>query len=441
MKRLLSVLIAAALTITALFTAGCSPNLAEKYKDNIEQEMKGSFDFFWNEVSLAEEPANGGNPTYGLIADRYPNKNRSASIASVGFGLTAYVIGVEEGWVSKDDANSRSLKTLQTMLALQKDKDTAYEGFLAHFINMDTGKRVDKNEISSVDTAILLCGAVAAGEYFGGEVEKLATELYGNVNWKAMQNVKGGKTYLSMGYNLESKRLLSNWDWYAEQLMMYVLGAGSPVEEHRIDDKAYYDFTRNTGSYGSHEYIYSWFGSIFTYQFSHAWIDFSGKKDKNGTDWHVNSVEASKAAYEFCRDQKDVKTFNEGGWGLTACDTEMGYSGHLGSPPRGWGADADYARIEATVAPCGALGSVVFTPEESLKALKYYQSNRFLNRKYGLADAYNLDREWYASDVIGIDKGITLLMLSNFKDRTVWDVVMNNGSVTLGLDNLGFTAA
>ncbi len=306
---------------------------------------------------------------------------------------------------------------------------------------MDTGKRVSGVEISSVDTAILLCGAIHAGEYFGGEVKELADELYANVNWKAIERKQGSKTYLTMGFHGETHNLLSNWDWYAEQLMMYVLGAGSPNEEYRLDDKAYYDFARNEGNYGDNKFIYSWFGSIFTYQFSHAWIDFSGYKDKNGTNWYENSVAASKAAYEFCRDKTEIETFAKGGWGLTACDTPDGYSGHLGASPRGWPADANYSKIEGTVAPCGALGSVVFTPEESLKALEYYQTLRLLNGKYGLADAYNLDRGWYASDCIGIDKGITLLMLSNFKNNGVWDDVMKNENILLGLTNLGFTAA
>lgn len=443
MKKFLSAIIATVMFFACMCCAvGCKKDLYSAYKKEIESEMKGSFDFFWNEVSLNETVAEGNLPTYGLIADRYPNKSFNASVASVGFGLTAYVIGVEEGWVTREEAQTRSLKTLQTMVALQNAPDVSYEGFLAHFINMNTGKRVSNVEISSVDTAILLCGAVAAGEYFGGEVKALADEFYGNVNWKAIERVRGGKTYLTMGYSQESQKLLGDWDWYAEQLMMYVLGAGSPVEEHRLDDTAYYDFARNEGTYNGHKFIYSWFGSIFTYQFSHAWIDFSGKKDNNGTDWHRNSVEASKAAYDFCRDRRDeYVTFAKGGWGLTACDTPDGYSGHLGAMPRGWQSDAAYPRIAATVAPCGAIGSVVFTPEESLKALKYYGTLRLLNGKYGLADAYNLDREWFATDCIGIDKGISLLMLSNYKDRTVWDTVMKNQNILLGLENLGFTAA
>lgn len=434
MKKIISVTITIIMAICALCFTACKKDLYAEYKTAIDAEMRGSFDFFWEEVSLKEQ-------TYGLIADRYPNKSKSASTASVGYGLSAYVIGVEEGFVTRAEAEERAEKTLRTLVALQQDADVAHEGFLAHFINMDTGKRVSGVEISSVDTAILLCGAIHAGEYFGGEVKELADELYANVNWKAVERKQGTKTYLTMGFHGETHNLLSNWDWYAEQLMMYVLGAGSPNEEYRLDDKAYYDFARNEGNYGDNKFIYSWFGSIFTYQFSHAWIDFSGYKDKNGTNWYENSVAASKAAYEFCRDKTEIETFAKGGWGLTACDTPDGYSGHLGASPRGWPADANYSKIEGTVAPCGALGSVVFTPEESLKALEYYQTLRLLNGKYGLADAYNLDRGWYASDCIGIDKGITLLMLSNFKNNGVWDDVMKNENILLGLTNLGFTAA
>lgn len=442
MKKILIALISLILVISTVFS-GCSTDLKKKYEKSIAQEMKGSFNFFWNEVSLKEDVEGNDNPTYGLVADRYPNKSQTASIASVGYALTAYVIGVEEGYITNEQAQERCKKTLQTMLVLQKDDTVAYNGFLAHFINMTTGKRQGNNEISSIDTAILLMGALTAGEYFKGEVKNLADELYSNVNWNAILNVKGGKTYLSMGYSLEKRTLLGNWDWYAEQLMMYVLGSGSPKEEHRIDKKAYYDFTRKTGKYNQNEYIYSWFGSIFTHQFSHAWINFKDIADEKGTNWYENSVAASKAAYEFCKDQKDdFKTFKEGGWGLTACDTRYGYSGKLGTTPRGWNRfeDSDYPNYEATIAPCGAIGSVVFTPEESLKALKKYQSYEKLKGDYGLKDAYTLDKtQWFAPDTIGIDKGITLLMLANYKNNTVWNVVMKNDSINLGLANLGFT--
>lgn len=444
MKKL-TVLFSLVLALALVFPLAACDNDAydinvtyKDYATEIDQEMKGSFDFFWNQAQTDE-----WKNTYGLIADRWPSNKNCASIASVGFGLTAYVIGVENGYVTKDEAELRSKKTLQTVLYLQSQDDVSWNGFLAHFIDMDSGRRLNNCEISSVDTAILVCGALTAAEYFGGEVAQLATRVYSNVDWTSFIKQKGGKSYISMAYNPQTGKVSDGcWDWYAEQLMIYVLGAGSPVEEYRLDEKTYYDFNRAEGSYNDHKFIHSYFGSIFTYQFSHAWIDFSGIVDKNGVNWYQNSVEASRAAYEYCQDNKNKsETFRQGGWGLTACDAPNGYNGYLGTPPRGWTPDSDYYKYEGTVAPAGAVGSVVFTPKQSLDALKYYQSLRLLNGQYGLCDSYNMDYEFFAADCIGIDKGVSLLMLANFKDKTVWNVFMQSEFIQNGLQVLNFTAA
>ena len=434
----------------------CNPTedkaeLLKKYEKAIATEMRGSFDFFWNEAQTDERYPD----AYGLVPDRAGlTKNGPASIASVGFGLAAYVIGAEENYVTKQQAEERTLGTLQTILALQQSPTAvSHEGFLTHFINMTTGKRAGGSEISSIDTAIMLCGALTAGQYFGGQVAELAEEIYANVNWTSMRMKRNGKTYIAMTFNYDESTgtfgsPVTPWDYYAEQLMIYVLGAGSPTAAYRLDDTEYYDFTRNEGRYGSHTFYHSWFGSIFTYQFSHAFVDFRDKVDKKGTNWWNNSVEASLAAYEYCKDNIiGSKTFKEGGWGLTACDAPGGYSGHLGNPPRGWNPDAAYANIEGTIAPCGAIGSVVFTPKQSLEALAYFQSGnnrqlQILNRgNYGLKDAYNLDRNWTADDYIGIDKGISLIMLYNFKSGGIWEQFMSNQYIKNGMQVLGFTDA
>ncbi|MEG1705993.1 MAG: glucoamylase family protein, partial [Clostridia bacterium] len=390
--------------------------LLTKYSAEIDKEMKGSFNFFWDCCSLSE---NGG---YGIISDRWPTQSGIGSVASIGFGLTAYVIGVEQGYVSLVEAKERTSKTLDNLLILQQESRSAYKGFFYHFLSMKTGEKYGDCEISTIDTAILLCGALTAGEYFGGEIKEKATQLYSFANWKAYEKTRGGKKYISMGYK-NGKILDGCWDWYAEQLMIYVLGAGSPTNEYRLSDETYYDFARKTGSYNDKSYIFSYFGSIFTYQFSHAWIDFSEYKDREGVNWFENSVNASKVAYEYCVDnQKLSKTYSDKSWGLTACDVRGGYSGYLGTPPRGWTPDDSYRQVQGTIAPAGAIGSVVFTPKESLVALKNYQSIPEINTRYGIMDSYNLDQEWYASDCIGIDKGISLLMLANFKNKCVWEV-------------------
>ncbi len=447
MKKRILIVLTAILLVFCLLFAACDPSqqvnkdkLLKTYKDSIAQEMKGSFDFLWKEAQT--DPT---HPCYGLVQDRYSDK-QTASIASVGFALSGLIVGAEEGYVTREQAEQRALGTLQTILRLQGDSSVAWNGFLAHFINLKTGKRSGNCEISSIDTAILVCGALSAGEYFGGEVQQKALEVYSNVNWKAFEMTKKGKLYFSMAYDINKKKLSDGcWDWYAEQLMLYVLAAGSPVEEYRTTKQSYYDFTRETGSWGGKKFIYSYFGSIFTYQFSHAWINFNGIVDENGTDWWQNSVDASLADYNYCKDNIiGSKTFQEGGWGLTACDTHDGYSGKLGTPPRGWQPDSSYSRIEGTVAPCGAIGSVVFTPAQSLQAMKYYQDSvRLLNNTslYGLSDSYNLDHNDVQTDYIGIDKGISLLMLSNFKDGFIWQYTMQSPYVQNGLNVLGFTAA
>ena len=443
------ILVVAVVLSCAACNVETNEELLKKYADNIAQEMRGCFDFFWKEAQTDEKYPD----AYGLIPDRSGlTKDSPASIASVGFGLAAYVVGVEENLVTKAEAEERTLGTLETVLALQKsDTDVSHEGFLTHFINMKTAKRVAHSEISSIDTAIMLCGALTAGEYFGNEVKALAEEIYANVNWTAMRIKKGSQACIAMTFDYNEQtgefgKPVGPWDYYAEQLMIYVLGAGSPTEEYRLDDKEYYAFTRQQGNYGGHKFYYSWFGSIFTYQFSHAFVNFNGLVDKKGTDWWNNSVEASLAAYEYCRDNSsNSKTFAEGGWGLTACDAPNGYSGDLGNPPRGWNPDASYANIEGTVAPCGAIGSVVFTPKQSLEALAYYQNTdtrifQLLNRgNYGLRDSYNLDRNFVADDYIGIDKGISLVMLYNYKCGGIWEQFMANQHVKNGMTVLGFS--
>lgn len=401
-------------------------------KQAMFKEMERSFNFFWQEVQTDES-----SPAYGLIADRA--RETVASTASIGFGLAAIPLGVEYEWITYQEGYDRVHKTLQTINNLEHT-----QGFYPHFLSMTTAERYDNCEISVIDTAIMIIGGLIAGEYFGSEVETLANEIYGKVNWMwyvGNNPNAGGNPQFRMGYTPDAQVFSGYWDFYAEQLMMYVLGAAAPVEEYRTTKEHYDGFRKAYGSYSGEDFIYSWFGSLFTYQFSHAFIDFSKHLDADGIDWFQNSVDASIASYDYCVDNKDVvATFSENSWGLTACDTKFGYSGYLGTPPRGWSPDHEYTKIRGTVAPAAALGSMPFTPKESLRALKHYQSLEDLNGKYGLFDSYDLVNKWYSSAYIGIDKGITLLMLSNALDGTVWQLSEQNDAIRLGLERIGFVS-
>ena len=406
----------------------------------IDKELKGCF-YYFTKTSNYKEDSSG----YGLALDRYGDK-ASSSIAATGFLLASYPVFVEQGYMSKDDASNIVDKTLDTMLRIQNDSSTSYAGCISHFVNISTGVRLGESEVSTIDTAILVSGAITAGEYFQGTVKEKAMELWGNVDYTQFAIKKNNRPYISMGVKAPNNPTqLSPWDYYAEQLMIYILGAGNPNENHRISATYYKNITKNKGVYGGIEHIYSWFGSLFTYQFSHAFFNFKKYNDYKGINYFDNSVNASKTAYKYCQDRSEYyKSFSESSWGLTACDTPTGYSGLLGTPPRGYqDASIEYQRIEGTVAPTAALGSMPFTPEESYRALKYYQTlPQLCDSYFGLRDSFNLDfvgQEWYDGDFIGIDKGIEVLQLYNFKNTDfVCDLAMNNEYVIQGFTNNEF---
>lgn len=390
------------------------------------KELKNSYNYFINEANLNKN-SNG----YGLVKDKTILANNVASIASVGYGLAALIIGVEHKWIKYNKAYERVSKTLDTFINNVEGKN----GFYYHFVNMETGKREWNCEISIIDTGIFICGAITCGEYFGGEIKEKAELLYKRINWEWYRNKE--TNYFYMGYTPE-KGFWEKWDMYAEQLMLYVLGVSSPT--FPIDKSMYYNFRREKINYKYiKDIIYSYGGNLFTYQFSHAWINFNNIKDLDNIDWFQNSVKATKANRLYCIDNKNkYKTYGENSWGLTACLGPKGYC-VFGSEP----CKSDLSiENDGTITPCGAIGSIVFTPEESIKAMEYYY-NTFpkLWGKYGFKDGYNLEgnKSWFAKEYIGIDKGIEILMIENYLNGTIWKYFMKNKFVKDGLKKLGFS--
>jgi len=389
----------------------------------VEDEMKGSFDFFWEQANTTP-----GSSGFGLVRDRYPGSESIASIASTGFGLTAYLIGINKGYITEQEGYERVNQTLDTLLAMDRE-----EGFYYHFVDIESGKRVWESEVSSIDTSILLLGVLSVGQYFGGEIEVKARQIYDAVNWPWF--LDDNRQMFYMAYRPE-KGFEGHWDFYAEQLMMYILAAGSVT--HPVDEVPYYTFTRHVASYGDGEpFIHSWFGSLFTYQYSHAWIDFRDYVDREGVNWFDNSIKASLAQYNFAVDMDSkYETLGPNAWGLTACDGPNGYNGSYGAPPSGFDNQQHY--VDDTIAPCAAIASMIFTPKQSEQALQNYASIPELKGKYGFYDAYNLTEDWFDSDVIGIDKGITLLMLANAENNFVYEIMMQNETILNGLSKLQF---
>ena len=334
-----------------------------------------------------------------------------SSVAATGFALAAYAIGASRGWLDQDYAYARILTTLQTL----RHKAAHQEGFFYHFLDPRTGKRVWSSEASSIDTALAIAGALLAAQYYPGtEVEILAEELYERVNWKWMMN---GSDFICMGWTPESKFLPYYWDSYNELMILVALAIGSPT--FPVPPRAWERWLRPLGDYNGRKIVFSSSGSLFTYQFSHAYIDFRGLDDQ-GIDLFENSREATLANRDYSMSLSGQrKSYSESSWGLTASVGPGGYKAYGGKP--GGGLE------DGTLAPYGALSSIVFTPELSIQAARFFYDNyqQNLYGDFGFKDAFNLDKGWWAEEYLGIDQGITLLMLENYlNDGIVWKKFM-----------------
>ena len=440
MKKILRIFLLVLVMFSLVSCGGESGYIKPSYNNKVNkfviQEEEACFRFFW-ETQTSEQ-----YPGAGLIPDRYPS-NGLASIASVGFGLAAFPVGVQNGWITFEEGKERAIMTLENLKTLE-----TVEGFYYHFYLDKSGKAASGSEVSVIDTAIFIIGALAAGEYFGGETKALAEEIYAKINWKWYVNPDTNRFYMT--YEPSKQAHGGAWDTYGEQLILYFLGAGTPTDEYRVGKKVYDSFAKIKGTYTSKltgekfSFYNSWFGSIFTYQFSHAFIDFSQIEDAKGISWYENSVIATRCARQYCIDNPEgfsPLTHNEFSWGLTACDTPTGYSGKLGNNPTGHNHN-NQTRNDGTVALCGSIGSMPFLPAEVQDSVAYYYTfmDGILIGEYGLYDSYNLEKgqPWIAKDVIGIDKGVSLLMIENHRTGLVWNCIMNTDFMARAIEELEF---
>jgi hypothetical protein len=414
----------------------------------MEMELKGCFDFFWEEWN--DDPK---SPTYGMSNGDYVGFNQYSPIPieHQGFYFTAIIIGVERGWISREEGEKRIIITLKTLRDLKR-----INGFWYHFIDPDTGKRGWKDshniELSNASAGTMLLGALAAAEYFGGEVEKLTYELYEAMNWKWFTNPVTKHPYLAcypedlpknVPHGINKEGMFGGWSAYSEHIFLYILAAGAPREEFSTGADSYYAMKTYKGSYKGETFIFCGSGAAFTYQWTHAFIDFRNLCDKLDRNWFDNSRHAAQAARQYAIDNAGrIKGLGPNSWGMSACiSPSTGYSGAYGSYPIG----AGYKLLEdGTVAPYGALSFLPFTPKESIDALNHMYQIPGLVGEYGLYDAYsyvtkaNGDLPWIGKSYLGIDKGLVLLMFENYSTQLIWKLLHQNKSIQKGLKRLAF---
>jgi hypothetical protein len=375
------------------------------------------------------------DPNTGLVRDRArtdgvvqsAHDRDVASIAATGFGLTALCIGAEHNWIPHAEARQRVL----TALRFFAERAPSEHGWFYHFMAVATGERKWKCELSSIDTALLVAGILTARQYFVNdrEVVALADAIFKRVDFRWMLN--GNGSLLAMGWYPEKGFIPQRWDHYCEHNILYLLAIASPALA--IPAESWYAWHRPPITYEKYQYIYG-DRPLFVHQFAHAWIDFRNRQESKPPhiDWFRNSVTATLAQRDYCLHLgKKFPGYSQDVWGITASDSVRGYVA--------WGGPPDDPRVDGTVVPCAPAGSLMFTPRESLAALrkmKQVYGNRVYGH-YGFADAFNPNTGWVDPDVIGIDVGITLLSAENLVTGNVWNWFMGNASIRAAMDRVG----
>ncbi len=374
-----------------------------------------TFDYFWLEAS----------PSTGLTKDRSMVYG-AASVGAAGFGLTAMCIGAERKWITQKEAYDRVYKTLKAL----RDVAAKEHGFFYHWINGRTGQRDGRSEVGSVDTALLIGGVLTVREYFPQkEIKDLADEIYQDLDWPWMLGDNPESGLLSMGWDPEKgfKRYIK-WDMFAEDLMMYLLAMGSPT--HPLPKSSWDAFMRPVKEYGGQTYLYHDGESMFVYTYSHAWVDFRDKHDTYADYWK-NSIAAIRANYEYCKASADkFKTYKEGYWGISASDGPDGYEAN----------GALLGMNHGTIPPYSLCVAVPFAPDIAISSIRSLLANYGdkVWGRYGFVSAFNLDRNWFSIEDIGIDEGDILLMLENYRTGFVWKTFMKNPYIQRGMEVAGF---
>lgn len=442
-----------ALSYTAL------PARQQALVDDLERR---TFDWFWQSA----------DPKTGLVPDSYPGQSFS-SIAAVGFGLTAYGIGVERGYVTRAQAAERTLATLRFFAAApqndSEDDAAGYHGFFYHFIDMKTGKRAMRYvELSSVDTTLLLGGVLFAQSYYDrdtpqeAEIRQLADTIYRRVDWPWM---RPRKPLISMGWTPGGKFIPADWKGYNEGMLLYILALGSPT--HPVEPEAWTAWlSTNHLTWGTFQgQTFLNFAPLLGHQYSESWIDFRGIRDawsrEHDLDYFENSRRATYAQRSYAIANPGHWTgYGANMWGLTASNgpgdlvvkSTEGDRTFYGYTARGTG--LDYISDDGTIAPTAAAGSIAFAPEivvPALEEMKRRYGADIYNR-HGFVDAFNPSFHvhtplrtgklrpmgWVDSVQLGIDQGPIVLMIENWRSGFVWNVMKKNPYIRKGLDRAGF---
>jgi hypothetical protein len=418
---------------------------------DLHELQQNTFRYFWEET----------NPGNGLIRDNTAADDMPASIAGVGMALASYPAGVERSFVTRAQATERVLATLRFFWNAPQgpaSDTTGHHGFFYHFLDVTTGRRAWKCELSTIDTTILIAGALTAAAYFNEptdderEVRELADSLYRRVDWRWAQNRQATVRH---GWTPESGFQRYHWEGFNEALILYVLGLGSPT--HPLPPKSYdaWSATYRWKKLYDHEFLYG--GPLFMHQLSHIWIDFRGIQDafmrRQAIDYFENSRRATYVNQQYAiRNPRGFRAYGEHAWGITASNGPGPATRRIQGVTRRFrgylARGVPYGPDDGTLAPWAVAASLPFAPEIVLPTLAYC-SRAYPNseNEYGLVCSFNptfpgrgsKSSGWVSQDHFALDQGPVILMIENYRSGLIWRLMRSCPPIVAGLRRAGFT--
>lgn len=364
-----------------------------------------------------------------------------ASVGAMGYGFAAYVIGVERGWISKSEAEQRILLALDSLLKVQA-MGGAKEGMFYHFLDPETGERAGSSEVSLVDTALLLSGAVTAAEYFKGEVAAKVEKIYRNIHWAYfLSQAPAHQNEFHLGWVPEKGLMPYYWNAYTDETLLIILSAlGSPQDEKMPDHLYKKAFRRKKVKYEGVSFFPSWSGGLFSYEYANLFFDFNSYRDPDGINWFENASKATALQIRRLRAKHaDLKSVKEGIWGISAGELPNGdYDMMIGIQPNLMRKD----RWNGVYVPSSVMGALEYVPDEALKLIRaLYEKNPQLWGRYGFTSSFAPDVGWTSSKFYGLDLGLTLIAIDNYQHGTVRGAFMKSSLVQKALNRAGFKKA
>lgn len=393
--------------------------------------QEATFRYFWDYA----------HPVSGLTRERKGSGN-TVTISGSGFGVMAILVGIERGFITRQQGTERVLKIVNFL----ETKADRFHGVWSHWLDGVTGKVIPFSTYDNggdlVETSFMLQGLLAARKYFDqniteeDSIRNVITRLWEQAEFDWYRRTTSSNFlywHWSPNYTWQMNMQIAGWN---EAMIVYILGIASPT--HGVPASLYangwasHSYYKNGKTFYGYKLDVGWDygGPLFFAHYSFLGFDPRNKKDAY-TNYFVNNKNHTLIHREYAKaNPKGMPGYNQDTWGMTASDDPFGYSVH------------EVSRDNGTISPTAALSSMAYTPNESIAALKNFY-NTYGSKIwgiYGFKDAFNVKENWYASSYLAIDQGPIIVMAENYRSQAIWNSFMKNSEIDSALKKIGFVA-